>query len=85
MCQIDLEQVLFGRLDALADRLRNLLGLTRAIADHALSRIADDDKRRERHVLAALDDLGDTVNGDDLILEVHPVAVESLLHCHDCS
>ena len=81
--QVDLEQVLLGRLDALADRLRNFLGLARTVADHALAGIADDHQRGERHVLAALDHLGDAIDRDHLVLQVEPVRVELFLHhCH---
>src|SRR5581483_3861122 len=79
-------EVLLRRLDPLADRLRNLLGFTRTVAHNALAGIADDDQRCEAHVLAALDHLGHAINADNLILEVHSVAVESLAcrHCFIC-
>ena len=76
-------QVLLGGLDALADGLGNFLGLAGAVADHALTGIADDDERGEGHVLTALDDLGDAVDGDDLVLEVEAVRVDLFLHCHN--
>ena len=81
--QVDLVQVLLGRLDALADGLGNFLGLARTVADDAFAGIADDDQRGERHVLAALDDLGDAIDGDDLVLEVEAVRVDLFLHCHN--
>ena len=81
--QVDLEAGSSWRLDALADRLRNFLRLAGAVADHAFSRVADDDERGEGHVLAALDDLGDAVDRDDLVLEVEAVRVDFFLHCHN--
>ena len=30
----------------------------------------------------ALDDLGDSIDGDDFVLEVEAVRIELLLHCH---
>ena len=75
-------QVLLGGFDSLANGLRNFLRLAGTVADDAFTRIADDDERGEGHVLTALDDLGDAIDGDDLILEVEPVRVELLLDCH---
>src|SRR5262249_54819064 len=68
--EIHLEEILLGGLDALADGLRNFLGLARAVAHDALGRVADDDQRGEGHVLATLDDLGDAVDVDDLVLQL---------------
>ncbi len=82
--QVDLEQVLLGGLDALADGLGNFLGLARAVADYAFARIANDDQRGKGHVLAALDDLGDAIDRDHLVLEVEPVRIELLLHHAIC-
>ena len=81
--QVDLVQVLLGGLDALADGLGNFLGLAGAVADDALAGIADDDERGEGHVLTALDDLGDAIDRDDLVLEVEAVRVDLFLHCHN--
>ena len=74
--RLTLMQVLLGGFDALADGLGNFLGLAGAVADNAFAGIADDDERGEGHVLAALDDLGDAIDGDDLVLEVEAVRVE---------
>jgi hypothetical protein len=65
-------QVLLRRLDAFLDRERNFSRLTRA-ETNVSTFIADHDERRERKVLAALDDLGHTIDGDDLIFEVEPL------------
>ena len=81
--QVDLVQVLLGRLDALADGLGNFLGLAGAVADDAFGGVADDDQRGEGHVLTALDDLGDAVDRNDLVLEVEAVRVDLFLHCHN--
>src|SRR5215469_512625 len=80
--QVDLHEVLLRGFDSLANGLRNLLGLTRPVAHDALGWVADDDQCRERHVLATLDDLGDAVDGDHLVLQVEPVRVDLLLCCH---
>src|SRR5262249_46379065 len=80
--QVHLDEVLLRGLDTLADGLRNLLGLARTVANNTLAGVADDDQRCEAHILAALDHLGHAVDADDLILEVHPVAVESLTCRH---
>ena len=62
----DRDHVLLGDLDPLLDGGRNFLRLARAEADAALA-VADDDERAEAEVLAALDDLGDAVDVDDLV------------------
>ena len=75
------DHVLLGRLDALADRLGDFPGL--ALADtHAPALIAHGDEGREAQVLAALDDLRDPADGDDLVLELKAVLVEDddLIH-----
>ena len=46
----------------------HVLGLAHAVANLA-GRVSDDDERREREALAAFDDLGDTVDRDDGLLE----------------
>jgi hypothetical protein len=63
----DGEEVLLGLLDALLDRGGDLLGLAVADADGALA-VTDDDERGEGEPPAALDDLGDAVDRDDLLL-----------------
>src|SRR6185312_7538183 len=67
---------LLGRL---ADRLRHLARLARAVADAALA-IADHDERGEAEAPSALHDLGDAVDADELLdelalLALVPVAV----------
>ena len=64
--QSDRDHVLLGDLDALLDGRRNFLGLAGTEADPALA-VTDDDQRGEAEVLAALDDLGDAVDVDDLV------------------
>src|SRR5205085_11859162 len=62
--QRDGEHALLGLLDALLDRGGHLLGL--AIAEpHPSVSVADHAHRREREPPAALDHLGDPVDGDD--------------------
>src|SRR5213078_1917192 len=61
-----LEEVLLGLLDALGDRGRDLLGLAVADADHAVT-VADDHQGGEAEATTTLDDLGDTVDGDDAL------------------
>ena len=81
-CQVHPLQVLLGGFNALADGLRHFLGLAAAIADNALVGIADDDKRREGHILAALDYLGHAIDGDNLIFQVEPVCIDLFAQCH---
>src|SRR5260370_26754886 len=71
--EVDLVQVLLGGLDPLADGLGNLFRLAGAAAYYASAAVTDDDERGEVHVLAALDDLGDAVDRNDLLLEVEEV------------
>ena len=59
----DLEQVALGLLGALLDRQRHFFGLAVAEPDTAVA-VADHDERGERETTAALDDLGDAVDGD---------------------
>src|SRR5690606_38917381 len=54
---------------ALADRLRHLAGLADPGADDAVA-VADDHHRAEAEAPAALDDLGDAVDLDDLLFQV---------------
>src|SRR5206468_4238329 len=62
-------EVLLGVLDALADRLGDLASLAQAGADHAVA-VADHDHRAEAEAAAALHDLGDAVDLDDLLFQV---------------
>ena len=64
----ELDDRLAGRRVALHDRGLDVLGLAEAEA-HRAGAVADDDDRREREALAALDDLGDAVDRDDGLLE----------------
>ena len=67
--QIQLNQILLGLLDRLADGHGNFARLAHAEAGVALL-IAHHDQRRKAEILAALDDFGDAVDRDDLILQV---------------
>ena len=60
----DVEQVALGLLGALLDRQRHFLGLAVAETDAAVA-VTDHDERGEREAAAAVDDLGDAVDGDD--------------------
>src|SRR5260370_10104678 len=71
--EVDLVQVLLGGLDPLADGLGDLFRLAGAVADYAFAGVTDDDEFGEGHVLATLDDLGDAVDRNDLLLEVEEV------------
>ena len=62
--QGDGEHVLLGGFQALADCLGDLSSLAQAETDLALL-VADDDQSGELHHTAALDGLGDTVQGND--------------------
>jgi hypothetical protein len=42
--------------------------------------IAHNNKRGETEILAALDDFGDTVDGDDVVLEVGRIDVKEAPH-----
>ena len=64
----DLAHVLAGRLAALADRVRDLVGLAEAEPDPAVL-VADDDDRREAHAATALDGLRAAVDEDGVLVE----------------
>src|ERR1700733_2744147 len=81
--EVDLVQVLLRGLDPLANGLGNFLGLAGAVADDAFAGITDDDECGEGHVLTTLDDLGDAVDRNDLVLEVEAVRIDFFLHCHN--
>ena len=76
----DLEEVLLRLVAALADRLGDLVRLAEADADVAVA-VADDDERREAEAAAALDDLGDAVDVDDLVRQLELVRVDGSSHC----
>src|SRR5690606_11909086 len=63
------DQRLLGFFRRLADRFRHFARLAVAEANAALL-VANDDEGREREVLTALHDLGDAVDGDELINEL---------------
>src|ERR1700738_5650455 len=81
--EVDLVQVLLGGLDPLADGLGDFFRLAGAVADYAFAGITDNDECGEGHVLAALDDLGDAVDRNDLVLEVEAVRIDFFLHYHN--
>jgi hypothetical protein len=51
------------------------IGLARAEADVAVA-VADDDEGREREAASALHNLGDAVEGEDFLFEVHAAGVD---------
>ena len=59
------DHVLLGILDTLADGLGNFAGLANAVTDVALA-VANNDQGSELHNAAALNGLGNAVDGDDL-------------------
>ena len=63
------EHVALGLLRALADGVRNLIGLAQRIADVALA-IADNDQRAEAETPAALDHLGAAVDMHHALFDV---------------
>ena len=62
------DQFALGGFGRLADRFRHFARLAVAEADAALL-VADDDERCEAEATAALDDLGDAVDVDELVDE----------------
>ena len=68
--QVDLDQIFLRRLNPFANGLRNFLGFSRSVTDNRGGRVAHNHQRGEGKVLAALDDLGDAVDGDDLIFQL---------------
>ena len=62
------DEVLLRVLDPLADGLGHLARLAQPGAHHAAA-VADDDQGAEAEAAAALDDLRDAVDLDDLLLE----------------
>ncbi len=73
--QIELDQVFLGLLDGFLDGHGHFAGFAHAESGVAVA-VADDDERGEAEVLAALDDLGDAVDGDDVILEFGKIDFE---------
>src|SRR5579864_4036823 len=72
-------QGLLRRLNRLLDRRRHFLRLADAEADHAAA-VPDHDERAEAQILAALDDLRDTADVDDRVLQLELSGVDSLTH-----
>src|SRR6266566_4489102 len=69
------DEVLLGVLDGLTDRLGHLVGLAETDA-HVTAPVTDHDQRREREPSAALDDLGDAVDGDDAIVQLEHTRID---------
>ena len=67
--QIQLNQIFLGLLDGLPDGHGHFARLAHAESGMAVL-IADNHQRGEAEVLAALDDLGDALDGDDLVLQI---------------
>ena len=73
--QGNLDQILLGVLNALADRVRNFAGLADAEADGAVA-VADDDQRGKLEDTAAFYGFGNTVDGDYMLF-AYPSAVDA--------
>src|SRR5207302_8526182 len=67
--------LLLRLVDALPDRFRHLVGLAEPEAD-ASAAVPDDDQRAEAEPPAALHDLGDAVDVDDLLLQLGALRAE---------
>src|SRR5712691_835190 len=72
------DQVLLGSLDAFLDRQRHFARLAGAETDVS-GLVTHDDQRRERKIFAALDDLGHTIDRNDLIFQIESLSQYSLL------
>src|SRR5215203_1122039 len=72
-----LDQRLLGRFDALLDSRGHFLGLADAEPDVA-GVVANNDQGAERQVLAALDHLGDAVDGHDGVLQLELARVDAI-------
>ena len=81
--EVDPEQIFLGRLNSLADSLRNFLRLSGTEPNDGSSGIADHDQRGEREILASLDDFGYAVDGNNLVLELELSRIEPLRDCWD--
>ncbi len=75
--QRNLDQVLLGVLDALADSVRNFAGLTDAEADGAVA-VADDDQSGKLEDTAALYGLRYTVDGNYTLLQFQCAGASNL-------
>ena len=78
--EVDPHQVLFGRLNSLANGLGNFLRLARAIADDGRAGISHHHQGREGEVLAALDHFGHAVDGDHLVFQLVRIRIKLLNH-----
>jgi hypothetical protein len=72
--QGDLNHATARRFDRLADGLGDLVRLAGGKADASLT-VADGDERVEREAPPTLDDLGDTVDRDNVLDQVIPFAI----------
>ena len=81
------DKLFLGMLNRLGDRFRNFSGLALADADPSLL-VADDHQRGEIETLAALDDLRDPVDKDDLVFQIQFISIDlqiSLAPCQNLS
>src|SRR5260221_576113 len=67
--EIQLDQIFLGLLDTLFDGHRNFAGFAHSEAGMAVI-VANDDERGKAEVLAALDDFGDAIDGDNVVLQL---------------
>jgi hypothetical protein len=72
-------QILARHLHRLLDRERQLAGFAVTVADAACA-VADHRERRKAELSAALDDLGDAVDRDELFLEFFHSCHDSYLN-----
>ncbi len=73
--QVELDQVLLGLLDALLDGHGHFASFAHAEPGMALL-VAHHHERRKAEVLAAFDDLGDAVDGHDIVFQIRHADVE---------
>ena len=72
-------QALLRAIDALANRLRNFIGLAQAESDQPVM-VAGDYQRAEAEPAPALDDLGNAVDMHDLLFDFEALRIDSLRH-----
>ncbi len=77
--EVQMNQILFRLFDALLDGHRNFARLAHAESGMAVI-VANDDERGEAEILAALDDLGDAIDGDDVVLQLRRIDFEQPAH-----
>ncbi len=70
--QVQLDQILFCLLDTLLDGHGHFARLAHAESRMAVA-VADDYQRGETQILAALDDFGDAVDGDHVVLQLRGI------------